>query len=49
MWGVPTPTIDAVIRLASTMIARNYFDTGLTVEELGIAGMTPQDVSALIA
>ena len=49
MWGIPTPTIDAIIQLASTLIAKNYFDTGLTVEELGIAGMTPQDVSALLA
>ena len=49
MWGIPTPTIDAIIQLAATMNAKNYFETGLTVEELGIAGMTPQDVSALLA
>jgi len=47
-WGVPTTHIDAVIRLVSTMIGVDYFVDGLTVEKLGLQGMTPQDLKALI-
>jgi len=48
MWGIPTPNIDAVIRIASTMLEKDYFTKGLTVEDLGIAGMTPKDLKSLI-
>ena len=48
MWGIPTPNIDAVIRIASTMLGRDYFAEGLTVEELGIAGMTAAAVKSMI-
>jgi len=47
-WGVPTPHIDAVIRLVHTMLGKNYFVDGLTGEKLGIAGMTPKDLKAII-
>jgi opine dehydrogenase len=48
MWGIPTPNIDAVIRIASTMLEKDYFTKGLTVEDLGIAGMTPKDLKSMI-
>jgi opine dehydrogenase len=48
MWGIPTPNIDAVIRIASTMLGEDYFTKGLTVEELGIAGMTAEDLRSMI-
>ncbi len=48
MWKVPTPNIDAVIQVASTMLGTDYFADGLTVKDLGIAGMAPEDVRALI-
>lgn len=48
MWGIPTPNIDAVIRIASTMLEEDYFTKGLTVEDLGIAGMTPKDLKSMI-
>ncbi len=48
-WGVPTPTINAVIQIASIMLGVNYFKQGLTMGELGIRGMEPQDVKTLIA
>jgi opine dehydrogenase len=47
-WGVATPNIDAVIRLVSTMLGKDYFVDGLTVEKLGLRGMTPEEVKALI-
>jgi opine dehydrogenase len=48
-WEVPTPNVDAVVRLVSTMLGRNYFIDGLTVEKLGLQGMTPQDVRQLVS
>ncbi len=45
-WDVPTPNIDAVIRLVSTMLGKNFFEAGLTTEKLGIQQMTPADVKA---
>jgi opine dehydrogenase len=48
MLGIPTPNIDAVIRMASTMLGNDYFTLGLTVEDLGIEGMAPEDLKAMI-
>ncbi len=48
MWGIPTPTLDSVVHVASTMLERDYFSEGLTVEDLGIAGMKPQEVKAML-
>lgn len=33
---VPTPNIDAVIVIAATILERDFFEDGLTVEELGL-------------
>jgi opine dehydrogenase len=49
LWSIPTPTIDAVIQISSTMLGVDYFKKGLTVEDLGIQGMQPQDVRTLLA
>ncbi len=48
MWGIPTPNVDAVIQVASMMLERDYFTEGLTVDDLGIAGMTTEEVKALL-
>jgi opine dehydrogenase len=48
-WGVPTPIIDAIIRIASTMLDVDYFERGLSAEDLGIQDMAPRDVKALLA
>lgn len=48
-WGVPTPHIDAVIRLVSTMLGRDFFIEGLTAEKLGLKGMTPEELKSMIA
>jgi opine dehydrogenase len=49
MWGVLTPTIDAIIQIASTMLNVDYFQKGLTAEDLGIQDMEPQNVKAILA
>lgn len=48
MWNIPTPNVDAVIRIASIMTEVDYFTEGLTVDDLGIKGMSPEDVKVLI-
>lgn len=39
MLGVATPTIDALIHLASLINQKNYFSEGRTVDRIGINGM----------
>ena len=48
MWNVPTPKVDAVIQIASVMTEVDYFTEGLSVDDLGIKDMTPEDVRALV-
>jgi opine dehydrogenase len=48
MWGIPTPNIDALVRVASTMLGVDFFTKGLTVKDLGIEGMSPQEVKSFI-
>ncbi len=46
--GVPTPNIDAVIRLTSVLMARDYASESMrTPETLGIAGLTAEELAAL--
>lgn len=49
LWDVPTPNVDAVIRLVSTMLGKDYFSEGLTVNTLGLQDMTPADVKAFVS
>lgn len=48
MWNIPTPNIDAVLQVASTMLGVDYFSQGLTARGLGIDGMSPAQVKAFI-
>lgn len=45
---VPTPTIKAVIRLASALTGRDYWSLGRTVERLGMAELTLQEIRRLV-
>ena len=47
MFGVPTPTIDSLIHLASLLNQKDYFLEGRTVEKLGISGMNLRDLRLL--
>jgi opine dehydrogenase len=47
MLGVATPTINAIIHLACIMRGENYWETGRTVERLGIKGMTIREIRLL--
>jgi len=44
MLGVPTPTIRAVIRLASVMHGTDYWAEGRTADRLGLGGMSVKDI-----
>ena len=48
MWGVPTPTCDALIQLASVIEGVNYFEKGVTVRDMGIEGLSPQQVREMV-
>ena len=47
MLGVETPTINAVIHMASIMREQDYWITGRTVERLGISGMSIREIRLL--
>jgi opine dehydrogenase len=48
--AVPTPTMDAVVELGSSLLGRDFRAEGRTLERLGLAGMTAQEIRrALIA
>ena len=49
LWRIPTPTIDAVVQIASTMLGVDYFSEGITVDDLGIAEMSPADLKSAIS
>jgi opine dehydrogenase len=49
MWNIPTPNIDAVIQIASTMLGRDCVAEGLSVADLGIAGMAIEDLKQMLA
>jgi len=48
MLGIETKTIKSIISLASAIHGVDYWQAGRTVERLGIAGMTPDKITALV-
>lgn len=48
MFGLRTPTIDAVIQFASVMLDRNFFAEGLKTKDLGIENMGVEDLRAMV-
>lgn len=48
MLGVPTPTLDCMIHLASLAHQTDYVAVGRTVETLGIAGMRAEEIMDLV-
>jgi opine dehydrogenase len=46
--GVATPTIDALVQLASLAVGVDYMRDGLTLERLGLAGKSPSELLAFV-
>lgn len=46
--GVPTPTVDAMIYLAGLAAARDYWKEGRTVERLGLADKSLEEILSLV-
>jgi opine dehydrogenase len=46
--GVPTPTIDALIALASAATGRDYWTEGLTLDRMGLAGVEPGELGDVL-
>lgn len=47
--GVPTPTIDAVIHLASSAIGIDYRQVGVTLESMGLGGLDGKKLQHFLA
>lgn len=47
MFGIPTPTIDSLIHIASILNKKDYLSLGRTTESLGISGMSLRDLRML--
>jgi opine dehydrogenase len=47
MFGVPTPTIDSLIHIASVLNNCDYISTGRTIDRLGISGMSLRELRLL--
>lgn len=43
-FGVKTPVVDAMINMANAMLDRDFYAEGLTLEDLGIAHMTKEEM-----
>lgn len=48
MWSIPTPTINALIQIASIIEGVDYFKDGITAKDLGIEGMTPDQIREMV-
>ncbi len=46
--GVVTPTMDAVVELTNTLLGRNFWKEGRSLENLGLAGLKPEEIRALV-
>ena len=46
-WGLPTPTVDAIVQIAS-VIERQDYTRVVGAQGLGIAGLRPEQVRALV-
>jgi opine dehydrogenase len=48
MLGIPTPTIDMIIELESIMLNKDFVKEGRTVEKLGLAGKTKEEIFEMV-
>jgi hypothetical protein len=40
--------MDAVIELANTLLSRSFWKEGRSLENLGLAGLKPEEIRALV-
>lgn len=45
VFGIKTPTFDAIINLASILLEENYFETGRNLSALGLAGKSMEEIN----
>ncbi len=43
-YGIETPIIDSMIHLANVMTESNYFETGFTLEDIGLENLSPEQI-----
>jgi len=43
-FNVPTPTVDAIIHLASVLNGTDYRKEGMTLEKLGLGDMSKEEI-----
>jgi opine dehydrogenase len=48
MFGIPTPTIDSIIHLASAAQDVDYWEIGRTTETLGLSGKTAKEINRMV-
>jgi opine dehydrogenase len=48
MFGVPCPTMRSIIHLAGLLHGCDYWETGRTVETMGLVGLSLQQITRLI-
>ena len=46
--GIPTPTIDMIIKLESIMLGKDFLKDGRTVEKLGLSGKTSEEIRQFV-
>lgn len=44
-WDVPTPTIDAAVRMASVMLGKDFLKECITLNEMGIVDVPPEKLN----
>ncbi len=48
MLGIETPTIDAIIHIASVMMKRDFWREGRTVKSLGLEGKSVEEIRSFV-
>lgn len=43
--GIPTPTVRALVQIACAVNQDDYFEKGLSLDDLGITGSTPEEIN----
>jgi opine dehydrogenase len=46
--GVPTPTMNSIVQLGNILLERDFWVEGRSLEKLGLAGLTPDEVRAKV-